>query len=151
MADNDAPRPPEERLPDDVARASAYEPGVDTASGRSSRATEGAPTTDATPGDPTRVREQPALRGGSAARWIVPSAILGVIAIVLFAVCIPIAAAVAWIGIALQAAFFLVLTVATLALRPSRYRSGIFAGAMIGMAASALLLLLVILGVAVSG
>ncbi len=102
--------------------------------------------------DPTRVRNQPALGpNAGAARWLIPSGIMGVVAVVLFALAIPIAPAVAWIGIALQVGLFVAMCVTAGVVGPGRYRSFTFAWLTIAMAASALVLLIVILVIAWAG
>lgn len=107
---------------------------------------------DAKREDPTRVRNQPALgENAGAARWLIPSGILGVVAVVLFALAIPIAPAVAWIGIALQVGLYVAMCVTAGVVGPGRYRSFTFAWLTIAMAASALVLLIVILVIAWAG
>lgn len=101
--------------------------------------------------DPTLVRNQAALGASGATRWLVPAGILGAIAIVLFAFSIPIVPALAWIGIALQIALFASMCAAAALAAAGRYRSFLFAWLMLGMAVSALVLLLTILGIAWSG
>lgn len=102
--------------------------------------------------DPTRVRNQPALGANAgAARWLIPAGIMGAVAVVLFALAIPIAPAVAWVGVALQVGLYVAMCVTAGVVGPGRYRSFTFAWLTIAMAASALVLLIVILVIAWAG
>lgn len=106
--------------------AQEYEPGVDPAHARNSRAVGPA----ASDGDPGSAEDRPDDRVARVAdktgrRSIVPvivGGVIGVIAIVLFAIAIPVAPAVAWIGITLEVALFAVLAISAGMLRQGRYK-----------------------------
>ncbi len=104
--------------------AEEYEPGVDPAHARDSRAAGPAArrndprSPDDRPRDPAgRLAEKTGSRG-----LLLLAAIVGVIAVVMFAIAIPVAPAIAWIGIALEVALLALLTVSALALRGGHYR-----------------------------
>jgi hypothetical protein len=104
--------------------AQDYEPGVDPAHARDSRAVG----PDASDGDPGSAKDRPenrmdrvAHRTGSRA-GIVVGGVVGLVAVVLFAFAVPVAPAIAWIGIALEVALFAVLAVSGGMLREGRYR-----------------------------
>lgn len=98
--------------------------------------------------DPTRVRDQPALRGGAPARWLVPTALLGAVAIALLVLTLPIAPVVAWVGIALQVGLFVSMAICAAVLPAGRRRGYALAILMIGMAVAALVSLLLLLAIA---
>jgi hypothetical protein len=89
----------------------------------------------------TRVRDQPEIRSPRSAMWLIPAAVLGAIAVGMFALNMPVDPVLARIGILLEGALFATMIVVTLA-RPPQRRLGLwFAGLMLGMAAVALVLL----------
>ena len=95
-------------------------------------------------GDPTLVRNQPALKAGSAAGWLIPAGLLMVIAVGVLVLLIPTAPAPAWIGIALLVGMFAVMCATARMLPRGRSRSLLWAVLMAGMAVTALVVLLVI-------
>lgn len=98
--------------------------------------------------DPTYVRNQPVMRGGSVAWWLVPAGILGAVSIGLFAFSIPIAATAAWAGIVIEAALFLAMCVVAARVRSGRARGIWFAVLMCSMAFAAVVLLLTVYSIA---
>ncbi|MGP3534581.1 hypothetical protein ACTU3I_07285 [Microbacterium sp. RD1] len=122
VAEADSPDRPVEPAP---SLAQEYEPGVDPAHARGSRAA-GPAASDGDPGSPDdrpddRLGRVADKTGGSMVR-IVIGGVIGLIAVVLFAFAVPVAPAVAWIGIALEVALFAVLAVSAGVLRSGRYR-----------------------------
>lgn len=94
--------------------------------------------------DPTRVRNQDAVQRPDRRVWIAVSGLLALIAIVLFAFSIPIVAAWAWIGIAVQAAIFLAVLVNGLTGRRTAAQGSLFAILVIVQAVVALLVTVII-------
>jgi hypothetical protein len=94
--------------------------------------------------DPTRVTNQDAVRRPKPRVWIVASALLALVAVVVFAFSIPIVAAWAWIGIAFQVGIFAAIAVNGLASRRGSPQGYIFAVLMCVQAAVALLVIIVI-------
>ena len=121
---DDTPRTRHDAAEPAPSLAQQYEPGVDPSHARDSRAAGPA----ANDGDPGSSDDRPddridrvAQKTGS--RWaVLPAAIVAVVAIVLFAFAVPVAPAVAWIGIALEVALSAVLAVSAGLLRGGRYR-----------------------------
>lgn len=104
--------------------AEQYEPGVDPAHARDSRvagpaASDGDPGSHADAGDD---RGSPVARKAGGRIALIVAGIVGVVAIVLFAVAVPVAPAIAWIGIALEVALLAALAVSAVVLREGRYR-----------------------------
>lgn len=95
--------------------------------------------------DPTRVRNQPALRTPKRWVWLLPGLVLAIVAIIVFAVLLPVNLALAWIGIAFVTASAVGLVVTAFAIRQDRIRNRMLATLMAIMAAVALILLLAIL------
>lgn len=132
--------------------AQRYEPGVDAAHARDSRAAGPA----ASDGDPGSAQERPDGRGGALAdragsRWaVLPAAIVGVVAVVLFAFAVPVAPALAWIAIALEVALFAVLVASAAGLRAGRCRRLSILVPTVGMIAVALVFAVILLVIAVS-
>lgn len=94
--------------------------------------------------DPTRVRNQDAVQRPDRRVWIAVSGFLALIAIVLFAFSIPIVAAWAWIGIAVQAAIFLAVLVSGFTGRRTAAQGSLFAMLVIVQAVVALLVTVII-------
>jgi hypothetical protein len=118
---DDTPRTRRQPAP---SLAQEFEPGVDPAHARDSKAVG----PDASDGDPGSPQDRPEGRADGVARktgsWagVLVGGIVGLIAVVLFAIAVPVAPAVAWIGIALEVALFAVLAVSAGMLRDGRYR-----------------------------
>ncbi|MFJ6654385.1 hypothetical protein ACIQLJ_16465 [Microbacterium sp. NPDC091313] len=140
----------ETRATDSLAQR--YEPGVDAAHARDSRAAGPA----ASDGDPGSSGERPggraaALADRAGSRWaLVPAAIVGVVAIVLFAFAVPVAPALAWIAIALEVALFAVLVASAAGLRSGRYRRLSILVPTIGMMVVAVVFAVLLLVVGIS-
>ncbi len=100
------------------------------------------------PDDPTFMRNQPVMRGGSVAWWLIPAGLLGAISVTLFAFSIPIASAVAWTGILVEVALFIAMCLVAAAVRSGRTRGMALAALMCAMALAAVVLLLVVYTVA---
>jgi hypothetical protein len=150
LDDVHAPEGAEEQSSDSLVQR--YEPGVDAAHARDSRAAGPA----ASDGDPGSVDERPGGRGAALAdragsRWaLLPAGIVGVVAIVLFAFAVPVAPAVAWIAIALEVALFAVLVVSAAGLRAGRYRRLSVLVPTIGMMAVAVVFAVILLVLGIS-
>lgn len=132
--------------------AQQYEPGVDPAHARASRVA-GPASNQGDPGRREDRRPDPvapvADRAGSRAA-LIPALVVGVIAIVLFAFAIPVAPAIAWIGIALEVALGALIVANAFALREGRYRRLTLRVVMIAMIAVAIVFggILIALGLA---
>lgn len=141
----------DERQPS-IDRITAFEPGVDPASAASSGlATEGAMPQDRA--DETEAHDSDIAPGRQrivrARTWLLPAIGVAVVSIAVFALLVPIAPAVAWIGIASQIGILGATVACSFAIPPSRrYRSRIFAWLIGIAAASALALLLIIIAIA---
>jgi hypothetical protein len=98
-----------------------------------------------TDGDPTRMRNQPALRTSKRWIWLVPGLLLAAAAIIAFAFALRSNLALAWIGIAFVVASAAGLVVTALTIRVDRTRNLTLAGLMVIMAGMSLILLLAIL------
>ncbi|MER7797508.1 hypothetical protein [Microbacterium sp. NPDC096154] len=109
---------------------------------RQGRSTHVPPAQD---GDPTRMRNQPALRTPKRWIWIVPALLLAAAAITAFILCMPINLALAWIGIAFVVASSIALVTTAFLVPNDRTRNLTMAGLMVIMAAMSLILLLAIL------
>ncbi len=91
------------------------------------------------------MRNQPALRTPKRWIWLLPGLVLAIVAIVVFAMLLPVNLALAWIGIAFVTASAVGLVVTAFAIRQDRTRNRMLATLMAIMAAVALILLLAIL------
>ncbi|OUE22306.1 hypothetical protein BFL36_10265 [Clavibacter michiganensis] len=98
--------------------------------------------------DPTRVRDQPAIRSGRRRAWLVPAGLLAGITIALLAASLSFATAVPVVGITATAVLYAAMVVVAVAVRPVRARNGALAWLMILIAVVALGSLLLLLGVA---
>ncbi|MFG6279278.1 hypothetical protein [Microbacterium sp. 5K110] len=94
--------------------------------------------------DPTKVTNQDAVRRPKPLVWIAASGVLALIAVVLFALSVPIVAAWAWIGIAVQVGIFAAIAVNGLTGRRGPAQGYVFAVLMCVQAAVALLVIVVI-------
>lgn len=124
------------------------QPGVDDESARTSklagdgmRADENL-SADAAAGAPGAAD---AARGARRGLWVAVGAAIAVIAVVVFALLVPLTPALAWIGIAVQVALVIMLVVSAFALPPGGYRGSRFAWIVGFQAAAAVALLLLIL------
>jgi len=91
------------------------------------------------------VRNQPALREGGRARWLVPGAILGAVAIGMLVVTMQRQAGESLVGIVIVAALYAAMLVCAWAVRSRRARNLTLAWLMLGMAIAALGVLLIVL------
>ncbi|WP_414172091.1 hypothetical protein [Clavibacter tessellarius] len=98
--------------------------------------------------DPTRVRDQPAIRSGRRRAWLVPAGLLAGITIALLAASLSFATTVPVVGIAATAVLYAAMVVVAIAVRPVRARNAALAWLMILIAVVALGSLLLLLGVA---
>ncbi|MFT7766701.1 hypothetical protein [Clavibacter tessellarius] len=98
--------------------------------------------------DPTRVRDQPAIRSGRRRAWLVPAGLLAGITIALLAASLSFATVVPVVGIAATAVLYAAMVVVAIAVRPVRARNAALAWLMILIAVVALGSLLLLLGVA---
>lgn len=102
------------------------EPGVDPESARTSKVAGDAALAAAGLPSGTETVEAPH-HSGRRGLWLLIGAGIAVIAIVVFAILVPQAPALAWIGIALQVALVAMLAVSAFALRAGPYRQSRFA------------------------
>lgn len=101
--------------------------------------------------DPTFMRNQPVMRGGSVVWWLIPAGLLGAVSVTLFAFSIPIASAVAWAGILIEVALFAAMCFVAVAVRAGRTRGIWLAALMCAMALVAVVLLLTVYTIASAG
>lgn len=147
---NDAEGSRERRSPT-ADRIADLEPGVDPDSaGSSGVATEGVIPGEKTPAADRAGETEPGRPRVARARvWLIPAIVLTALCIAVFAFLVPVAPAVAWIGIASQAGILAAVIGCGFALPPSRrYRARVFAILMIVSGVSAIVLLLIILSIA---
>ena len=91
--------------------------------------------------EPTRVRDQPALRRPRAVAWLAPSGVLAALAIALFALNIPTSPALARRGLQIEGALWVAMIVVVLA-RPPRRRFGVWLAVLMSAMAMVALVLL---------
>lgn len=102
--------------------------------------------------DPTAIRNQPALRGSGRARWLIPAALLGVVAVVMLAMTLSLQIIIPSAGIVLTVACYLAMLGCAVWMRDVRRRNLAFAWLMGAMAFFPLLaLVLVTMGEARGG
>ncbi|MBM7025113.1 hypothetical protein [Clavibacter zhangzhiyongii] len=101
--------------------------------------------------DPTRVRDQPAIRTGRRRAWLVPAGLLAGITIALLVAARSLEAGIAVTGIVATAVFYAAMLVVAVAVRPVRARNVASAWLMILIAVVALGSLLLLLGAARAG
>ncbi|WP_043673908.1 hypothetical protein [Clavibacter michiganensis] len=101
--------------------------------------------------DPTRVRDQPAIRSGRRRAWLVPAGLLAGIAIALLVAGLGLAAGIAATGIVATAVLYAAMLVVAVAVRRVRTRNVLFAWLMILIAVVALGSLLLLLDAARAG
>jgi threonine/homoserine/homoserine lactone efflux protein len=101
--------------------------------------------------DPTRVRDQPAIRSGRRRSWLVPAGLLAGITIALLVAALGLEMRIAAVGIVATAALYAAMLVVAVAVRPVRRRNVALAWLMILIAVVALGSLLLLLGAARAG
>ncbi|GAB2515793.1 hypothetical protein GCM10027064_11950 [Microbacterium petrolearium] len=74
------------------------------------------------------------MRGGRAAWWLIPAGLLGAVCVVLFAVSVPEAGLVAWLGIVLEVVLFAAIVAVSLTQPLGGRRSALFASLLGAMA-----------------
>jgi hypothetical protein len=95
--------------------------------------------------DPTRVRDQPAIRSGRRRRWLVPAGLLAGVTIAFLVAALGMQTVVPVVGIAATALLYLAMVVVAVTGRPVRSRNVALAGLMALLAAAALGSLLALL------
>jgi hydrogenase/urease accessory protein HupE len=95
--------------------------------------------------DPTRVRDQPAIRSGRRRRWLVPAGLLAAVTIAFLVAALGMQTVVPVVGIAATALLYLAMVVVAVTGRPVRSRNVALAGLMALLAAAALGSLLALL------
>jgi threonine/homoserine/homoserine lactone efflux protein len=101
--------------------------------------------------DPTRVRDQPAIRSGRRRAWLVPAGLLAGITIGLLVAALGLEMRIAAVGIVATAVLYAAMLAVAVAVRPVRSRNVALAWLMILMAVVALGSLLLLLGAARAG
>jgi hypothetical protein len=101
--------------------------------------------------DPTRVRDQPAIRSGRRRAWLVPAGLLAGITIALLVAALGLEMRTAAVGIVATAVLYAAMLVVAVAVRPVRTRNVALAWLMILIAVVALGSLLLLLGAARAG
>lgn len=96
-------------------------------------------------GDPTLVRNQPALRGSGRAAWLVPAGLLAAIAVVVLALELQLQFALALTGIVVIVVLFALMVVTAVTPSLARRRSSTFAWLMGAIALSGLLFVTAVL------
>jgi hypothetical protein len=101
--------------------------------------------------DPTRVRDQPAIRSGRRRAWLVPAGLLAGITIALLVAALGLEMRIAAVGIVATGVLYAAMLVVAVAVRPVRTRNVALAWLMILIAVVALGSLLLLLGAARAG
>jgi hypothetical protein len=96
--------------------------------------------------DPTRMRDQPAIRSGRRRAWLVPAGLLAGITIALLVAALGLEMGIAAVGIVATAVLYAAMVVVAVVVRPVRARNAALAWLMILIAVVALTSLLVLLG-----
>jgi len=95
--------------------------------------------------DPTRVGQQPALRGGRRAGWLIPTGIVAAVAVAMLAVTVQLDPLLPPIGIVVIVVLYLAMVVCAVAIRAPATRGLVFAWLAAAIAVVALLALLLVL------
>lgn len=123
------------------------QPGVDDESARTSKLAGDGSSADelASPGASSAPAAASSGRGSRRGLWVTIGLAIAVIAIVVFALLVPLAPALAWIGVAVQVALGAMLVVSAFVLPPGGYRGSRFAWIVGFQGVAAVVLLLLIL------